>query len=309
MKYKLIILIFLLIIILFYTSNKNVINNYVKEFFTNNKGFITFKQLGNFGHLGNQLYQIAATLGTAKKNNLNVVLPEWSYTDYFPNTKSLNFVKPSYFDDKTMDLLVEKDAAYEDLTLNNNKNYDLSGYRQSYLYFNDINSDIINLFTPDKNYLDSIKEKFPILNQDNTVSVHIRRGNYVNLSDLYIQLSDDYYSSGIKYIMDKVGEINIVIVSNDKEWVKNNMPKLNSLPNVYYSPFETQLDDFSVLYLCKYHINANSSYSWWASYLSQSDIVIAPSKYYHNSFEDKNTMDIYPGGSDTKWILIDNNGN
>jgi hypothetical protein len=300
----------LILIILFLTGiffYKIFVKNKIYKCFESEKTFITFKSLGNYGELGNQLFQLSATLGIAQNNNLQVIFPQWKYITYFPNSKDLKYVDNNYFDNKNMEILWEYSTTYDDLKLNNiSKNYDLSGYRQSEKYFKDYKGQILNLLKPDNNYLENIKLTFPVLNTDNTVSIHIRRGDYVNFSDLFLPLSDEYYYYSVKYIQSVVGpNLNLIIVSNDKEWVRNNMPKLNSLNNIYYSPFENQLDDFSVIYLCKWHINANSSFSWWASYLSQSAIIIAPSKYYIGEFENKNTLDMYPDD----WILIDNNGN
>lgn len=289
-----ILILLLLIIIIIYLSPRK--ENY------NTKNFITFSYLGNNGDFGNQLFQIAATLGLAHRYNLDPIFPEWKYINYFPNAKQLNF--NSNLNLSSVHNLVENKSSYENIVLNTDTSYNLLGYRQCELYFKNIKNDIIKLFRPSSEYITKIISEFPQI-KNNTISLHVRRGDYVGLSHLYVPLSEQYYLSAYNYIKNIIGNnVNLIIVTNDKEWCRQNLNIINNLPNVYYSPFTSQLDDFTTIYLCKYHIIANSTFSWWAAYLSQSNIVIAPYNWYHGSYSDKNTLDLYP----ENWILMNNDG-
>lgn len=267
-------------------------------------GLITFSKLGSYGDFGNQLFQIAAVLSLSKKYDLKPILPKWKYQRYF------NLNNSSYFKDfkvRNKIYLYENKSSYENLKLDNTKNYDLEGYRQTDKYFKNIKNEIIEIFKPSEEYIKKIQNDFPIINNENTVSIHIRRGDYLNYlnKNLFYSQTEDYYYNSIKYIQDIVkSPLTIIIVSNDKNWCKKNLNIINALPNVHYSPFSLQLDDFTVLYLCKNHIIANSSYSWWSAYLSNGGITIAPKDWYNGNYKNKNTFDLYP----KDWILFDVNG-
>lgn len=88
---------------------------------------ISFKQLGAQGRLGNQLWQIAATIACAKKNNTDYVFPEWEYEQYFNLKNCFSNNIPNF---KTY---LEPFFHYKELP--NETNLNLSGYYQSYKYF------------------------------------------------------------------------------------------------------------------------------------------------------------------------------
>ncbi|MDE7322309.1 MAG: alpha-1,2-fucosyltransferase [Lachnospiraceae bacterium] len=120
---------------------------------------------------------------------------------------------------------------------------------------------------------------------ENTVSIHIRRGDY--LAE-HIQRSfgnictDDYYLKAIHYIQRNIESPVFYFFSNDIEWVKERYEKYNA---TYIS--EEMFDDYEDWYdmylmsRCKHNIIANSTFSWWGAWLNQNSqkIVIAPKKW------------------------------
>ncbi|OGM91147.1 hypothetical protein A2999_01225 [Candidatus Wolfebacteria bacterium RIFCSPLOWO2_01_FULL_38_11] len=163
----------------------------------------------------------------------------------------------------------------------------LDGYWQNEKYFKDIEEIIRKEFTlknPFNKIISGIAEK---ISETNSVSLHIRRGDYVKdkiTNQLHGVCSLDYYLNAINRILEKVSKPSFFIFSDDIEWAKNNL-KLN------YSTFfisDNLIKDSEELVLmskCKHNIIANSSFSWWGAWLNQNPqkIVIAPKQWFKDS--------------------------
>ena len=136
----------------------------------------------------------------------------------------------------------------------------------------------------------------------NTVSVHIRRGDYLlpeNQALFGNICTYEYYEKAIRYMRENVPNIRFVFFTNDSEWVKENFNMSDGFfANDYY---EQEMPDYYDMYMmsqCKHHIIANSTFSWWGAYLGKNKdkIVIAPSKWMNG----KETRDIYQ----SDWIKL-----
>ena len=129
-----------------------------------------------------------------------------------------------------------------------------------------------------------------------SVSLHIRRGDYVKIG---LTLELDYYYEAIRYIksiMDKKTKIEIFVFSDDLEWVKRNL-KIDETVN-YVNIHESvccDIDEMMLMSMCKHNITANSTFSWWGAWLNRnpSKIVVAPLKEFNN-----------PGIIPKEWIRI-----
>ena len=118
----------------------------------------------------------------------------------------------------------------------------------------------------------------------NSVSIHIRRGDY--LSDQYVNgfagvCTPEYYEKAIAYIATKIPSIQFYVFTDDPEWVNANF----EIENAIYVQHNTGSDSWQDMYLmsqCKHNIIANSSFSWWGAWLNSnpSKIVIAPTKWW-----------------------------
>lgn len=185
---------------------------------------------------------------------------------------------------------------YIKIAKNFTNNYYLYGYWQSEKYFENIKSIIkkeIVLKNPlqgDK--LNLIKE----IENKNSVAIHIRRGDYTT-NKLYKDICDEnYYKDAIQIIKEKVDDPVFYVFSNEIDWVKENW-KFDA--NIIFVDIENKdFEELEIMKHCKHFIIANSSFSWWAQYLSdnKNKIVIAPKKWYNNN---KKT-DIYMNN----WIKI-----
>jgi hypothetical protein len=186
----------------------------------------------------------------------------------------------------------------------------LCGYWQSEKYFIDIENIIQNEFTlSSKLTKNGNKIANEIQNKENAVSLHIRRGDYV-LNDVFDVCQCNYYYDCLSKLEDNIGNFDLYIFSDDIKWVKNNFNfdlfnKIAPAPQfvchfIDYSDEKYAYEDMYLMSLCKHNIIANSSYSWWGSWLNKNKDkkVFAPK----NWTKDKTTtsIDIIPN----KWIII-----
>lgn len=178
----------------------------------------------------------------------------------------------------------------------------LNGYWQSHLYFESyiiqIRHDLKVKLMPnvdDSKYL-------PKIDQFNSVSIHFRRGDYVNqkaASAVHGACSMDYYKTAIEYVKSKIDNPNFFVFSDDIEWVKNNFVKDDSFNYILRSKTDSEVHDLMLMSRCKHHIIANSSFSWWAAMLNadENKIVVAPKRWFANS---KPTPTLIP----ESWVRI-----
>lgn len=154
-------------------------------------------------------------------------------------------------------------------------------------------------FTEDKNL--QIEKK---IKESNSVSIHVRRGDYLKLSK-YINLSEsDYYLKAIEKIKLEVVNPTFFIFSDDIDWCKKNLNfEKNKVYYIDWNNGEKSFRDMQLMSICKYNIIANSTFSWWGAYLNNYSfkIVIAPKNYF-NSKEKKNVniSNFYP----KEWIKM-----
>ena len=119
-----------------------------------------------------------------------------------------------------------------------------------------------------------------------SVGIHVRRGDYLNIP-LYSGICDlPYYTRAIEYIKSKSKNPKFYIFSNDMEWCKINLPVENAV-FVEANTGINSIFDMILLSSCKYNIIANSSFSWWGAWLNKNKkAVIAPTKWYNNKKRD-----------------------
>lgn len=159
------------------------------------------------------------------------------------------------------------------------------GIWQNEKYFSHVRPIILKEFSYRQPMNDKNKEASQIFSKKKTVSLHIRRGDYL-LHKNYIGLCGiDYYTKAIKYVRKKYGkEIQFAIFSNDMPWCKDNiLPLLDGYEYtlVDWNKGKESYNDIRLMGYCIVNIIANSSFSWWAAYLNKNDDkeIIAPAKW------------------------------
>lgn len=148
-------------------------------------------------------------------------------------------------------------------------------------YFNDIEEVIRNVYRfrniNEKNLAYSNKLKC-----ENSVSLHIRRGDYLKHAR-YNVCDEQYYKEAIQYICEHVESPVFYVFSEDDEWCTEFMKKFDV--QYYIVNINRGLDSYQDIYLmsnCKHNIIANSTFSWWGAWLNENchKIVVAPSTWF-----------------------------
>lgn len=177
------------------------------------------------------------------------------------------------------------------------------GYWQHHEYFANCREAILKEF--------SLRKPLDNINQDSFdaykcsskhISVHVRRGDFLN-SKLYKGLcGKEYYVSAIKKAIEMVGDdAHFVFFSNDIPWCKENLASLVKDSQCTFVTHNTGADSYKDMILmsaCRVNIIANSSFSWWGAYLNQREdkVVIAPEKWINRDMPDPIQM--------PEWILL-----
>lgn len=236
---------------------------------------ISFKTLGNYGRLGNQLFQIATTIALALRNNDTYIFPHWQYEN--------NFNLHNCFSNNIQNIENYNEPYFHYSPISYKPNLNIQGYFQSEKYFKDYKSVIQQLLSLKSSH----NTKY------NTTSIHIRRGDYLNLKNEYAQFNISYYQEAMRRINSK----QYLIFSDDIDWCKNNFKG----DNIFYSENKSVVDDLSNMISCEHNIITNSSFSWWGAYLNKnpSKIVIAPDKWFGPNLP-HNTKDLLP----KEWEII-----
>lgn len=166
------------------------------------------------------------------------------------------------------------------------------GYWQSYQYFDSYRDVILKEFTfPNISIEDKLNFELNerLNNEENSVGIHIRRGDYLKNWKYRGLCGIDYYQKAIAYILEHIKSPKFFLFSDDIGWVKENISPLLKGYDVTFVNWNHSINsykDMQLMAMCKNLIIANSSFSWWAAYLNQNNpIVVAPEKWI-NSFMD-----------------------
>lgn len=195
---------------------------------------------------------------------------------------------------------IEEYLKYDKRVLDNSSNLYYIGYWQSYKYFSSIESELRKIFTFPNSIIDNYNKNLSdVILSSNSVSLHIRRGDYVGNS-IYENIATlDYYQRALDYMDKNVLNMKLFLFSNDVEWCLNNL----NLKNCTVVSHNTGTNSFWDMYLmssCKHNIIANSSFSWWGAWLNTNPgkIVISPKRWINDNRV--NIDDIIP----ETWICL-----
>ena len=159
------------------------------------------------------------------------------------------------------------------------------GYWQCSQYFENVADDVKKAFVfPEMEDRQNIEMRNKIEREPESVSIHVRRGDYLK-SKLYTGLCGlDYYKNAITYVCQRRQNPHFFIFSDDIAYCREQIvPLLNdrSFTFVDHNRGYSSFRDMQLMSLCNDNIIANSSFSWWAAYLNphQNNIVCAPDKW------------------------------
>jgi hypothetical protein len=263
---------------------------------------ITCSSIGYNGRLANQMFQFASTVGIARKLGYDAKFPEENFIQGNPhdynggklrecfNIPDRYFSPANFLSSRIQYNYSETEFTFNKETLSLPDNVNIHGYFQNERYFLHCREEILNCFT----FKDNIISRGSNVERD-SVSVHVRRGDYTQYPDHHPTQSPEYYKKALE-ISDKK---NIYVFSDDLVWCKNNIsaPNKNMIFLEEPDPFVSLL----MMSLCEDNIISNSSYGWWAAWLNknQDKKVIGPTLWFGPSMR-KDTSDILP----PSWIKI-----
>lgn len=198
----------------------------------------------------------------------------------------------------------KKDFQYDPSFFEVEDNSYLSGFWQTEKYFlkyaEQIRKDFSFALEPDKENSTILKQ----IRSLNSVSIHIRRGDYVNFADtnaVHGVCSPQYYTTAVELIRNKVNEPLFYFFSDDIPWVKENL-KFAGITATYidHNKSPKSYEDLRLMQNCRHNIIANSSFSWWGAWLNNNPdkIVVVPDKWMNIPGLDTN--DLIP----EKWTRI-----
>ncbi|MBQ9359838.1 MAG: alpha-1,2-fucosyltransferase [Lachnospiraceae bacterium] len=184
----------------------------------------------------------------------------------------------------------DKGKGYEADVLNVNRGV-IEGYWSTFLFAEEQREGLLRTLSLENKYEDD-----PLLREIktvNSVSIHVRRGDYVKLG---IDLPRSYYDEAMEYMQRKICNPRFYCFSNDIRYCKKIYGK-----DITFIERDDALFDLCAMSACKYNIVANSTFSAWAAWLNNNDnkIVLHPSKWYPGK-ESKLDERIWP----EKWVCL-----
>lgn len=256
------------------------------------------------GGLGNQMFQIAAAYAHAKENaNALHIRRQKDSDEKRPRYWSNMFVQCAPFLCDTLEETVpEWHQPHNGVTTYRpipEGSWRLCGLFQCSQYFAKYKDDIRSLFTPPPEIQTMVKYKYAdLLAQQNVVVVHARRGDYLGLSHVMTVLPEFYYRIAMKKIKEDMGDAvpHFLFVCEEPDFWKGVVDPSDSY-TVLEEPDEVLT--MALISQFKHFIIANSTFSWWAAWLSGSAHVYAPAHWF-GPYGPKEFRELYEPG----WIVI-----
>ncbi|HJV64635.1 MAG TPA: alpha-1,2-fucosyltransferase [Geomonas sp.] len=179
----------------------------------------------------------------------------------------------------------------------------LDGYWQSPLYFDDVAEVIRSDFSLKPAPDEANAAMAARIAGVEAVSIHVRRGDYVSnqaIGQYHGSTTLDYYRAAIGEMERRVKSPCFFVFSDDPAWVKDNLRITSPTVYVGHNGPDKGYEDLRLMTLCRHHVIANSSFSWWGAWLAghAGQLVIAPKKWFNN--EAVNTADLIPKG----WLRL-----
>jgi Glycosyl transferase family 11 len=291
-----------------------------------------------FGGLGNQMFQYAAARSVAHKLSVPLRLNLNLFrNDSLRQYELSNFnVQATIADDAEIDDLVnfpigfwkenrekltqrltseilrkkiirEKHFHFADELREATRNTYVFGHWQSEKYF----ASCTDVIRKDFSFVSSLqglnKGLVEQISQSlNPVSLHIRRTDYLN-STLMHTCDLSYYRQAIEIMSKNMDDLSFFVFSDDIGWVDSNLKLEYPAMYINHNTGLNACQDMRLMSLCRHHIIANSTFSWWGAWLSSNPnkIVVAPKQWFKKDAkwydgESPDAKDLIP----ERWIKI-----
>jgi hypothetical protein len=260
------------------------------------------------GGLGNQLFQIATTLALAIEHQDLAVFDLNGHHQLSQGNKAIHYKTTIYRNliDRQIPpykyIFREQDFEYQPIAYRSDMM--LVGVFQSEKYFINYRKELLDIFTPKSQVIDELKSKYRSILEQPNCAIHVRRGDYVNRTQYNPICSLDYYHAAIDLFPQ---DTTFLIFSDDLDWCKQtwNSPRFTfaescrtgspSMARTQASEHKSEETDLYLMSMCQHQIIANSTFSWWGSWLNQNPHkqIVAPKTWFGNGLRHLNVDDIY----------------
>ena len=252
---------------------------------------IGFNHLGRHGRLGNQMFQYAGLRGIAAKHGYDFCIPPSDFKDEWTDHQLFEAFKLTGLTNIGVcsgPYVQEGSFKFDENLFNNMPDgHNVYGYLQTTKYFEHIEQEIRedfefknDIYNPCKEMIDSV---------ESPIALHVRRGDYLENSDNHPPCGKEYYDAALaKFDSDRT----VIVFSDDPAWCNEQFTEDRFL----VSEGGDNLADLCMMSLCSDFIIANSSFSWWGSWLSKNPDkkIIAPSKWFGTGYTAAHdTSDLY----------------
>lgn len=275
------------------------------------------------GGLGNQFFQYAFGRAYAEKTGEELSLDTWSfYRDKLRNYELDNYnikkgkkrfwrrvfcnivweLKTHIGHTGRLEKLVKMECEKENFLLQEIETKDAYavGYWHNVQYLKKIQDMLVEEFHYIGELTTTQRTLIAEMQKEKAVAMHIRRGDYLSeaCSKIYVNLEKDYYKKALEYIMTtKTNVGRIYVFSDDIAWCKAEYKDLENAVFIDETISTNQYTDMELMQNCAYFIIANSTFSWWASWLSQSEgkVIVAPKNWYVNNEKNEKAINALMG--------------
>ena len=253
------------------------------------------------GGLGNQMFCYAAGRAVAEQLNLPLFIDTSSYahdtfgrsfalSNYMIEAKNIGFSRKTILNKISRKLriknynVISSPEEYQNISSKSRKPIYLDGFwhRQNFKIFDKYKDKILSEFTYSGVISQSCMELLEGNDDYYTIAVHLRYGDYVKIGCC---IETSYYEKAIrtmeKHLLDSNRKIRMLVFSEDIETSKKIIGKIDTEYEKIYIDRQYGFSDLEEFYLishCNAQVVSNSTFSWWAAYLCQSDgqCVVVP---------------------------------
>lgn len=254
---------------------------------------ITYSRLGHArrGRLGNQLFQIASTIGLARKHGHDYVFPEWGYAHHFERKLPVGYLGGHI-------AMPEKHFHYDDTPLSQKVDYDIDGWRQSEKYWQHAAHEVRSTFAFEPNFKRSVTQRFKKALSKPSIAISIRRGDFVDNPNYY-QLPIRYYLGALLREFPDWEQYNIILFSDDIPYCRVHF---ECLDNAYFAE-GSDIEQLCLMSMCNHFIISNSTFSWWGAYLGekQGTKIVRPVHVFDGPLSKNSEADYWP----ERWKIYD----
>lgn len=245
----------------------------------------TFICIRYIGGLGNIMFLYASAYGLSWMKGMDLVIPKDNdlFRIFHLGASNLRIVANYKLCKGVVNYGDRQNCAFNKqfLKLSNQTSFWISGYLQSYKYFEAFFDDLRSQFTFKKHIQDEANRILSNVTKTHlqaknakklnltVIGIHIRRGDMVGNKYGYTVGTKEYFLKAMEWFRSKYRNTAFVVCSNDISWCKNNLRG----KDIYFVEKRPREIDMAVLATCDHLISSVGSFSWWASWLCKGTVT------------------------------------